>query len=258
MSSDNSLRRRHRHTTPHRRRATPHRRRPTPNLNRSPWPIEVFHKSRSEPSLKIEDSGSDDYRSSVSDAGGWLFHHQTCNDVFSSQTLGSDSSRSLINEGHQKDAKVVVTVTVEGSTGPIRTMVRLASNVDDMIKLVIDKYGEEGRRPRLDRSSASCFDLHLSHFSLECLDRSNAIGDFRSRCFYLRKRGGISAGNQLEGGASSSPWASSTVSIKDTSPEPPSMPLSAVFLPAFITQRITKLVRKICRIWKIYGCFHCR
>lgn len=67
---------------------------------------------------------------------------------------------------YKKDAKVVVNVTVEGTPGPIQTMVKLGSNVEETIRLVLNKYKEEGRSPHLDDSS-SIFKLYTSHFSLE-------------------------------------------------------------------------------------------
>lgn len=62
---------------------------------------------------------------------------------------------------------MVVNVTVEGSPGPVRAMVSLGSSVEETIKLVVDKYGQEGRSPRLDLGAASTFELHHSYFSLE-------------------------------------------------------------------------------------------
>lgn len=62
---------------------------------------------------------------------------------------------------------MVVNVTVEGSSGPIRAMVKLGSSVDETIKLVVDKYNEEGRTPKLSRDETSSFELHHSYFSLQ-------------------------------------------------------------------------------------------
>ena len=73
----------------------------------------------------------------------------------------------LVVQGYNKDSKVVVNVTVEGSPGPIRAMVKLGSSVGETIRLVIDKYSEEGRSPLVDKDSALTFELHHSHFSLE-------------------------------------------------------------------------------------------
>ena len=74
-------------------------------------------------------------------------------------------------QGYKKDAKVVVNVTVEGSPGPVRTMVKLGSSVDDTIKLVVDKYSEEGRTPKLDKDAALTYELHHSYFSLQSKSR---------------------------------------------------------------------------------------
>lgn len=65
-----------------------------------------------------------------------------------------------------EEVKVVVNVTVEGSPGPVRAMVRLGASVEEAIGVVLDRYGREGRTPKLDSSAASSFQLHHSHFSL--------------------------------------------------------------------------------------------
>jgi hypothetical protein len=62
---------------------------------------------------------------------------------------------------------VVVSVTVEGSTGPVKAMVRLGSSIREAIAAVVERYDREGRSPRLDPASADSFQLHHSHF---CLD----------------------------------------------------------------------------------------
>ncbi|XVE57757.1 hypothetical protein DITRI_Ditri04bG0115400 [Diplodiscus trichospermus] len=103
-----------------------------------------------------------------------LFRPQTCIDVFASapSLLGfvspSSSPKQAFEfgmQGYNKDAKVVITVTVEGSPGPVRTLVKLGSTVEETIKLAVDKYAEEGRTPKLDRNLG--FKLHLSYFSLQ-------------------------------------------------------------------------------------------
>lgn len=80
-----------------------------------------------------------------------------------------DPDRDSEMQGYKKDAKVVINVTVEGSPGPVRTMVKLGSSVEETIKLVVAKYGEEGRTPKLERDSASAFELHHSYFSLQSI-----------------------------------------------------------------------------------------
>ncbi|KAK9716463.1 hypothetical protein RND81_06G235300 [Saponaria officinalis] len=153
------------HRRPRRRTspATPRRHKPTPK------PVKVFHKSYSEPMIfptnADGDGGGDGGsggRSFGSDEGGWFGRVDTLDDIM----LCSDTSEINFNAGYQKDAKVVITVTVEGSPGPVRTLVKLGANVDDTIKLVVQKYGDEGRCPRLDKDAALFFDLYVSYFSL--------------------------------------------------------------------------------------------
>lgn len=69
----------------------------------------------------------------------------------------------------QERAKVVVSVTVEGSPGPVRAMVRMGASVEEAIAAVVDKYSSEGRSPLLDRQAADSFQLHHSHFSLQSM-----------------------------------------------------------------------------------------
>ncbi|KAF2313168.1 hypothetical protein GH714_009574 [Hevea brasiliensis] len=146
-------------------------------------PIKILKRCFSEPMLwKISEGGGisesevQQQRSLWSaDESGVFPRPHTCMDVFaSSPSLMTFSPRSF--EGYKKDAKVVVNVTVEGSPGPVRTMVKLGSSVEDTIKLVVDKYAEEGRTPKLDKDAASSCELHHSYFSLQSLDKSELIG----------------------------------------------------------------------------------
>jgi hypothetical protein len=66
-----------------------------------------------------------------------------------------------------QEAKVVVSVTVEGSVGPVKAMVRLGASVGEAIAAVVERYAREGRSPRLDPAAAESFQLHHSHFSLQ-------------------------------------------------------------------------------------------
>lgn len=171
---------------------------------------------------------------------GVLFRPQTCENIFSASFGYSLPPRSpqMSLEGYNKDAKVVVNVTVEGSPGPVRTMVKLGSSVEETIKLIIDKYGEEGRTPRLDKDAMSTFELHHSYFSLQSLNKSDAIGDAGSRSFYLRKN-------------SSCPSSNASFH-SDNMPMPASQPL--VLLPSFIVKKFYKVIRRSRKLWKILGC----
>ncbi|XP_010277364.1 PREDICTED: uncharacterized protein LOC104611831 isoform X2 [Nelumbo nucifera] len=151
----------------------PRRRTPTPCRSKPSKPIEVLERCSSEPILyTVGLALSDDENRSTSKSDVPLYRLQTCMDVFTaaSSPLISPSPSSHNVERYNEEAKVVVSVTVEGSPGPVRTMVRLGSSVEDTIRLVVQKYSEEGRSPQLDLSAASSFQLHHSYFSLENQD----------------------------------------------------------------------------------------
>ncbi|XP_042006336.1 uncharacterized protein At4g22758-like [Salvia splendens] len=159
---------------------------------------------------------------------GVLYRPSTCTNIFSTpeNLLPGNSS-----ERYNMDTKVVINVTVEGSPGPIRTMVKLGSNVEDIMKLVMNKYNEEGRTPQMDKKSYSAYELHYSYFSLQGLSKSDLIGDVGSRSFYLHRRSSADVtSNQLE-----------------------ALPLP--FLPTFLNRKITKLMRKTRKLCIILGCF---
>ncbi|KAG8382361.1 hypothetical protein BUALT_Bualt05G0069300 [Buddleja alternifolia] len=145
--------------------------------------VKVLKRSKSEPSLWKAGGGE----VAAAEEEGVLYRPQTCIDIFSSPDISVTRSPRNLSERYNRDAKVVVNVSVEGSPGPIRAMVKLGSNVDETIKLVINKYNEEGRTPRLDKDAASTCELHHSYFSLQSLSKSEVIGDVGSRSFYLRK-----------------------------------------------------------------------
>ncbi|GAV70357.1 hypothetical protein CFOL_v3_32811 [Cephalotus follicularis] len=218
-------------------------------------PISIFNRCSSEPSLWIGGgggggvSGDDDklkLRSSASDDGdGVLFRQDTSTDVFaaSSPSLLGLFQHSQSFEGYSKDAKVVVNVTVEGSPGPIRTLVKLGSSVDEMIKLVVDKYSEERRTPKLDHHEP--FELHHSYFSVQSLHKSELIGDLGCRSFYLRR----CCSNHTSNGAS----MSETVPVRVSSPPP--IPPAASLLHSFITRKICKMIRRMHKLWKVMTCW---
>ncbi|XP_019246699.1 PREDICTED: uncharacterized protein At4g22758-like isoform X2 [Nicotiana attenuata] len=145
-----------------------------------------------------------------------------------------DMTTSL--EGYNKDAKVVINVTVEGTPGPIRTMVKLGSSVDETIRFVLSKYKEEGRNPHLDEIAPSSFKLYSSYFSLESLSNSDVIGDVGSRSFYLRKNN--SKGNNSR---------NAEIAMGITSMEANSNPILVV---------INKIIRTS-KLWKFLGCIQC-
>ncbi|XP_020217491.1 uncharacterized protein At4g22758 isoform X2 [Cajanus cajan] len=165
-----------------------------------------------------------------------LFRPQTFSHAFLSSPSPFSSPRKQIIKGYEKEAKVVVNVTVEGSPGPVRTMVKLGASVEETIKRVVDKYREEGRSPKIDPNMSSSFQLHHSHFSLQ---------NFGSRNFYLRKNNDVSPFNSFH-----SESAPELVTHSST----PSIANPPLLIPSFIARKISKIVRRAHRLWKIVVC----
>ncbi|XWS49819.1 hypothetical protein CRYUN_Cryun12cG0035700 [Craigia yunnanensis] len=240
--------------TPRLRTPPPHRR----SAKRSSKHGRILKRCASEPCLWSSVGHEDQQRSTFLGSegeGAPLFRPQTCTDVFASSSsllgFGSPSSSSSPKQGfefgmqgYNKDAKVVINVSVEGSPGPVRTVVKLGSSVEETIKLVVDKYAE-GRSPKLDCNSG--LELHHSYFSLQNLDKSQLIGDAGSRSFYLRKN---SSGHSSNGASNSF--------VSEIAPEransPPSVPSPTYLFPAFISRKLSKIVRRTRRLWKVMVC----
>ncbi|MBA0689655.1 hypothetical protein Goari_007374 [Gossypium aridum] len=255
--SEKSLRRRlprcrrpripHPSPTPRLRTPPPHRR----SLRRSSKYDRILKRCASEPCLWSSIGEDQPSRSSFVGSEAErapFFRPHTCTDVFaSSPSLLSFCSPSpspspkqgfeFGRQGYNKDAKVVINVSVEGSPGPVRTMVKLGSSVEDTIKLVVDKYVEEGRTPKLDCNSG--LELHHSYFSLQSLDKSQLMGDAGSRSFYLRKN---SSGHSSNG--------ASTSFVDPGRPNPP----PAFLVPGFIARKLSKIVRRTRRLWHALVC----
>ncbi|KAL9438700.1 hypothetical protein AB3S75_024385 [Citrus x aurantiifolia] len=217
-------------------------------------PTKMLKRCASEPSRWIgkshrDDADGDDHKRTIGfgyETEDFLFGPQACTDVSASSpslmALSPPSGPEM--QGYKKDAKVVVNVTVEGSPGPIRTMVKLGSSVDDTIKTVVDKYNEEGRTPKLQKHPASSFELHHSHFSLQSLDKSELIGDAGSRSFYLRRSGSNCSSNGYL-------FSSNSEIVPANIGSPPPSPF---LLSTFIARKFGKIVRRVHKLWKVVIC----
>ncbi|CAN8230946.1 unnamed protein product [Cochlearia groenlandica] len=158
--------------------------------------------------------------------------------LLSGFSFSSSSSLFLINQkdsDNNEGTKVIINVTVEGSPGPVRAMVKLSCNVEETIKIVVAKYIKEGRTPKLDQDAS--FELHQSHFSIQCLDKREIIGDIGSRSFYLRKRGNETG-----------------ISFAGISPMRTGFIPSSNLIESCIAQIIGKLMRRTRKLWNILVC----
>ncbi|KAF8095959.1 hypothetical protein N665_0320s0081 [Sinapis alba] len=221
--------------------------------NRSKSTNQVFERSLSDSSLnrRRDGDGSCMRRSSplsglpTEESGPIVYLPRIRSEVMASSPslLGLSSPSSPFptnqekqNQGDKREAtKVVINVAVEGSPGPVRTMVKLSCNVEETIKLVVEKYCEEGRTPKLDKGAA--YELHQSHFSIQCLEKKEIIGEIGSRNFYLRK-GAHETG----------------VSLAGIAPTRTSFIPSSNMIQSCIAQFVGKILRRTRKLWNILVC----
>ncbi|XP_073135981.1 uncharacterized protein At4g22758 [Henckelia pumila] len=204
----------------------------------------LIKRSKSEPSLIKRSS-----LAAEEDDQGVFCRPVTWVDIFTPPEI---SPPRFPRKSYQKDAKVVVNVTVEGSAGPIQTLVKLGSNVEETINLVINKYNQEGRIPPLDKHSASTCQLHQSYFSLQSLSKSELIGDIGCRSFYLRK---YSSDHQhMANGEENISNSSYQVDVKLNSSGDQS---TISFTSLFFHRNIEKIMVRTRRFCNFFGCIPC-
>ncbi|KAI4327065.1 hypothetical protein L6164_019567 [Bauhinia variegata] len=229
-------------------------RRSSPRSSNKSKAVRILKRCSSAPTLLSISFDRDDDQNW--NTRGTLFRPQTFLDVFASASSPkfSFSPQSSYEGYYNKDAKVVLNVTVEGSPGPLRAMVKLGSSVEDTIKLVVDKYCEEGRTPKLHPNASSSFELHSSYFSLQSLDKSERIGDIGSRTFYLRKNNGPS---------SSPPALISSHSVNEivmdgatesTVAAAARIPPPLFLQPTCFARKMGKIIRRVRKLWNIVVC----
>ncbi|OAY79860.1 Uncharacterized protein ACMD2_13741 [Ananas comosus] len=150
------------------------------------------------------------------------------------------------------EAKVVVSVTVEGSAGPVRAMVRLGASVEEAIAAVVERYGREGRSPKLDPAAAAAFQLHHSHFSLQSLNKSDKIGEVGGRSFYLRKNSGNNSFNFGQGDSDIKTISSEIILFN-----PRSVAIDPPNFFSFIIKKLDKIGRRTKKLWRMVTCITC-
>ncbi|GJM84933.1 hypothetical protein PR202_ga00648 [Eleusine coracana subsp. coracana] len=221
----------------------------------------VLARSASEPVLWLATRvhaapEDDDDDSPPSPPAPPLERPHTCFDVFAPDSpFGrSPSAASLAKLNASEEAKVVVSVTVEGSVGPVKAMVRLGASVGEAIAAVLERYAREGRSPRLDPAAAEGFQLHHSHFSLESLNKNDKIGDVGGRNFYLHKNGG-SNGLYLQNEEPDANSSGSEIALSCRG-QPSRTPFHCQVL-TIVIQKLDKIGRRTKRIWRFITCNNC-
>ncbi|KAI4299585.1 hypothetical protein L6164_033030 [Bauhinia variegata] len=84
--------------------------------------------------------------------------------------------------------RFLITITVPGSTGPIRFVVNEKDLVSEVIDTALKSYAREGRLPLLG-SDASNFCLYSAN-GFEALNPLEPIGSYEARNFVLSKKQG--------------------------------------------------------------------
>lgn len=108
---------------------------------------------------------------------GELRRPKTLPELFSS---GRTAAVEPVSSKPPRLTKLLLNVTVQGSSGALQIIISPESTVDDLIDAAVRLYVKEARRPFLPESEPSRFDLHYSQFSLESI---NSL----SICFLLYK-----------------------------------------------------------------------
>ncbi|PKA61302.1 Uncharacterized protein AXF42_Ash006199 [Apostasia shenzhenica] len=93
-----------------------------------------------------------------------------------------------------ESGRILITVTVLGSAGPIRFVVREDELVAAVMGTTLKTYAREGRRPVLG-SDLNSFVLYHAFDGSNALSPMEPIGSFGSRNFLLCKKQGLLTGD---------------------------------------------------------------
>ncbi|KAJ7526754.1 hypothetical protein O6H91_16G021700 [Diphasiastrum complanatum] len=166
------------------------------SLSKSPTPngatsFSKYSLSAEYEQFKIAHSAGND----SSTLHSFLISQTSCVDTHEASGLlknGQHSSSCLAllklldqSQGKRVDYnKVLITVTVLGTIGPLRMLLEGDTAVNNVIKAALDEYAREGRHPCLGFDSTR-FELHVSQFSLQAIPPHSCIKDMGTRNFVL-------------------------------------------------------------------------
>ncbi|KAF3322085.1 hypothetical protein FCM35_KLT13226 [Carex littledalei] len=223
-------------------------------IRRSQQPRKILPRCASEPILWIVQLvPADDDVISESDQKEKEVTPLFINPTFYSCYHLFEPSLPRLLDPSEVEKKVLVSVTVEGSVGPIKALVRLGASVEEAIKAVLQRYKSEGRSPRLDTAVTASFQLHHSHFSLQSLNKNDKIGEVGGRSFYLHKncetKGSYS-------GMEESNWVINQSTDILSSVKTQAVNTSRSFM-LFIIKKFNKIKRRSIRLWRVVTCDNC-
>ncbi|XP_020577651.1 uncharacterized protein At4g22758-like [Phalaenopsis equestris] len=98
------------------------------------------------------------------------------------------SNQSEVVDSVRMATKFLMNVTVERSFGPIHLMISPESTVMDLVQMALNLYVKEGRRPLLQFTDPTGFELHYSLYNFDCLDPEEKLKNLGSRNFFLCAR----------------------------------------------------------------------
>ncbi|MCD7446958.1 hypothetical protein HAX54_020736 [Datura stramonium] len=99
---------------------------------------------------------------------------------------GNAMTASCAGEKKQyKLTKLLLNVNIQNSLGPVHVVMPPENTVGELIRVAIEIYVKEKRRPLLPSSDPLCYELHYSQFSLENLKREEKVVNLGCRSFFL-------------------------------------------------------------------------
>ncbi|CAK7355756.1 unnamed protein product [Dovyalis caffra] len=100
--------------------------------------------------------------------------------VVDSRHRRSTSDRSL-ETFPRRDTRTLY----DGEEGPVHVIMSAENTVKDLVKVAMEIYVKDKRRPLLKQNDPDFFELHYSQFSLESLKPDEKLINLGSRNFFL-------------------------------------------------------------------------
>ncbi|XP_024528380.1 uncharacterized protein LOC112345565 [Selaginella moellendorffii] len=106
--------------------------------------------------------------------------------AISSPSRGLLAALSSKNRVGKAESKILVTITILGSSGPLRSIADINTTVEQVVETALRAYAAQGRLPVLG-SNAKLFDLYCNDGEFTALKPSQRLGALSCRHFLLHK-----------------------------------------------------------------------